>query len=85
MFILDTPVRYLYFKPAKHFHHFHFVYNLIRDCKSRVEKALCIIDQTNLMSEDVVIRIGIAGNFQEDNLNLISRRTCTYNILYKNI
>lgn len=73
--IFDTPVRYLYFKPAKHFHHFHFVYNLIRDCKSRVEKALCIIDQTNLMSEDVVIRIGIAGNFHEDNLNLISRRT----------
>uniref|UniRef100_A0A8W8NZT4 Ig-like domain-containing protein n=1 Tax=Magallana gigas TaxID=29159 RepID=A0A8W8NZT4_MAGGI len=71
--IFDTPVRYLYFKPAKHFHHFHFVYNLMRDCKSRVEKALCIIDQTNLMSEDVVIRIGIAGNFHEDNLNLISR------------
>lgn len=72
--IFDIPVRYLYFKPAKHFHHFHFVYNMMRDCKSRVEKALCIIDQTNLMSEDVVIRIGIAGNFHEDNLNLISRR-----------
>lgn len=36
------------------------------------------------MLEDVVIRIGIVGNFYEDNFNLILR-ICMYKIFYKNI
>lgn len=31
----------------------------------------------NFMSKDVIIKLGIAGNFHEDNLNLISKGTCT--------
>lgn len=33
--------------------------------------------KNNSMSKDVVIQIGIAGNFYEDNLHLISGGTCT--------
>lgn len=77
LFISDTPICYFFYKPAKDFDHFHYVYNLIRDCKTRVEKILLSKEQKkNFMSTDVVIKIGIAGHFNEDNLNLISG-TCT--------
>lgn len=59
----------------------------MRDCKSRIEKTQCSKDQRNLMPKDVVVRIGIAGNFHQDNLNLISKSSCkvsfTYRIVYK--
>lgn len=71
--IFDTPIRHFYYKPAEHFPHFSYIYNLIRDCKSRIEKRQCSKDQGNLMPKDIVVRIGVAGNFHEDNLNLISK------------
>lgn len=76
-FISDTSIRYLFYKPAKCFDHFDFVYNRMRDCKSRVEKILNTKERKNIMPKEVVIKIGIIGNFQEENLDLISRRTCT--------
>lgn len=40
------------------------------------------------MPKDIVIRIGIAGHFRQDNLNLISKNSCKvsfmYRIAYKN-
>lgn len=77
-FVSDTPIRYFFYQPAQDFEHFHYVYNLIRDCKSRVEKMPFNKEQKEyFMSKDVIIKIGIAGNFHEENLNLISRGTCT--------
>lgn len=77
-FISDMPICYLFYKPAGDFDHFHYIYNLIRDCKSRVEKILFGKGQkNNFTSKDVVIKIGIAGHFHENDLNLISGGTCT--------
>lgn len=78
LFISDMPIRYLFYKPDDDFDHFHYIYNLIRDCESRVEKILCSKGQkNNFTSKDVVIKIGIAGHFHENDLNLISGGTCT--------
>lgn len=78
VFISGTPIQYFFYKPDQDFNHFHYVYNLIRNCKSRVEHIHLIKEQkNNLMSKDVFIKIGIAGNFHEDNLHLISGGTCT--------
>lgn len=77
-FISDKPICYLFYKPADDFDHFHYIYNLIRDCESRVEKILCGKEQkNNFTSKDVVIKIGIAGHFHENDLNFISGGTCT--------
>lgn len=74
----DKPIRYFFYKPAQDFDHFHYVYNLIRECKSRVEKIhLKKKQKISFMSKDVVIKIGIAGDVYEENPNLISRGTCT--------
>lgn len=62
------------------FSHFYYmyVYNLIRNCKSRVENIHLSKGQKNiLMPKDVVIQIGIAWKFYEDNLHLLSGGTCT--------
>lgn len=71
------PIRYLYYKDDKYFEHFHYVYNLMRDCRYRLEKIQGMQEGAGSMSKGVVIKIGIAGYIQEDNLNLLSRRTCT--------
>lgn len=60
---------------AKHFQHFHYLYNLVRDCENRVEKLKQSKDLTNRMPGDVVIKIGIVGNFTEENVKLISKRS----------
>lgn len=73
--IFETPIRHFYYKAAEHFQHFSYIYNLMRGCKSRIEKTQCSKKQENLMPKDIVIRIGIAGNFREDNLNLISKNS----------
>lgn len=78
LFISDIPICYLFYKPADDFDHFHYIYKLIRDCESRVEKILCSEGQKNAFtSKDVVIKIGIAGQFEKQDLNLISGGTCT--------
>lgn len=70
--ISDTPIQYLFYQPDQGFNHFHYVYNLIRNCKSRVENIHLSKEQ------NVVIKIGIVGIFHEDNLHLISGGTCTF-------
>lgn len=77
--ISDTPIHYLFYQPGQDFNHFHYVYNLIRNCKSRVENVHFSKEQKrNLMPKDVVIKIGIVGIFHEDNLHLISGGTRTF-------
>lgn len=85
-FISDTPIQYFFYKPDKDFSHFHYVYNLIRNCTFRVENIRLGKEQKNdIMAKDVVIKIGIAGNFHEDNLHLISGETCTVVVNKHNI
>lgn len=74
--IFDIPICYLFYKPADDFDHFYYIYKLIRDCESRVEKILCSKGQkNNFTSKDVVIKIGIAGHFHENDLNFIAGGT----------
>lgn len=70
-------IQYFYYKDDKYFEHFHYVYNLMKDCKSRLEKIQGRQEGTCFMSKEVIIKIGIAGYIHEDNLSLIPRRTCT--------
>lgn len=70
----ESPIEYFYYKAAKDFKDFFHAYNLTRDCQSRVQWVLKRNDQINTLSTGVVIKIGIAGRFTEDNLSLISKR-----------
>lgn len=76
LFFLNTesPIEYFCYKAAKDFKDFFHAYNLTRDCQSRVQWVLKRNDQINTLSTGVVIKIGIAGRFTEDNLSLISKR-----------
>lgn len=65
-------VQYFYYK-AKHFQHFHYVYNLMRTCHERIEALGRINHPEICMVEDVIIKIGIVG-FTEDKFNLLSKR-----------
>lgn len=77
--ISDHSITYIFYQPGQDFDHFHYVYNLIRNCESRVENIhLSKEKKRNLMPKDVVIKIGIVGIFHEDNLHLISGGTCTF-------
>lgn len=51
----------------------HYIYNLTRNCKSRVEEFQNNNDTSNTMSKGVVIKLGIVGKFTDDNLNLVSK------------
>lgn len=68
-----SSVQYIYYND-KHFQHFYYIYNLTRDCHDHIEGLRNTNDRTNLMAEDVVIKIGIVGEFTEDKLNLLSKR-----------
>lgn len=70
-------IHYFYYKDDKYFEHFHYVYNLMKDCRSRLEKIQGRQEGTSFMSKEVIIKIGIAGFIYEDNLTLIPKRTCT--------
>lgn len=76
------PIHYFYYKDNKYFEHFHYVYNLMKDCISRLEKIQGRQEGTSFMSSEVIIKIGIAGYIHEDNLNLIPR-TCTVSKISK--
>lgn len=71
---IESPIEYFYYKAAKDFKDFFHAYNLTRDCQSRVQWVLKRNDQINTLSTGVVIKIGIAGRFTEDNISLISKR-----------
>lgn len=68
-----SSVQYIYYK-AKHFQHFHYIYNLTRDCSDRIEGLRKTNDRTNFMAEDVVIKIGIVGESTEDKLNSLLKK-----------
>lgn len=66
-------VKYLLWK-AKYYEHFHYVYKLVRDCKTRVDMLQKKNDLANPMPKDVIVKIGIVGDCTEDNIKLISKR-----------
>lgn len=68
------PIQYFYYKDDKYFEHFYYVYNLMKDCRSRLEKIQERQEGTSFMSKKVIIKIGIAGYIDEDNLALIPKR-----------
>lgn len=70
----EPSLRHFYYKPAEHFPHFDYIYTLIRECKLRIEKSGKSKAKSEPFSKDVVIQIGIAGMFTENNLDLISKR-----------
>lgn len=59
---------------GKYFEHFHHVYSLVRDCKTRIEKLLKNNGPAYQMPEDVIVKIGIVGHHTKDNVYLISKR-----------
>lgn len=77
LILLDTAsgpsVKNLFWK-AKDFEHFHHVYSLVRDYKTRVEWLLENNGLAYQMPEDLAVKIGIVGRYTEDNVNLISKR-----------
>lgn len=46
----------------------------MRDCHDHIEGLRKASDRANFMAKDVVIKIGIVGEFTEDKLNLLSKR-----------
>lgn len=74
-------VKYLLWK-AKYYEHFHYVYNLVRDCRTRVVKLLPENDLAYPMPKDVIVKIGIVGDYTEDNVKHISKRPGNINSHY---
>lgn len=68
-----SSVQYFYYK-AKHFEHFHYIYNLVKECNDRIKGLKRNNDRRNCMAEDVVIKIGFVGEFTEEQLNFLSKR-----------
>lgn len=71
-----SSVKYIYYK-AKHFQHFHYIYNLTRDCHDRIAGLRKTNDRTHFMAEDIVVKIGIVGESTEDKLNSLLKRRGT--------
>lgn len=65
---------YIFYK-AKYFQAFHYYCKLVRHCRSRTEKVLKSNDRGNVITENVFIKIGIMGEFTDDDLKLISKRS----------
>lgn len=61
---------YLFYK-AKYFQAFHYYYKLARDCKRRIETIMKSNDVEDVMTEDLFIKIGIVGKFNDADLKLI--------------
>lgn len=51
----------------------------MKDCKSRLEKIQGRQEGTFFMSKEVIVKIGIAGYIDEDNLTLIFKEHVQYN------
>lgn len=64
----------LYFK-TKHFPRFQYVYNLVKDCKSRVEQCGLRSVGIDEMYKNVNIKIVIVGNFRDKDLHLLTKST----------
>lgn len=70
---LKPSINYSYYK-AKYFQRFHYNYKLMRDCHDRIESLRRTKDKRKILAEDVIIKIGIVGEFTEDKLNLLLKR-----------
>lgn len=57
----------------KHFPRFQYVYNLVRDCKSRVDKCGKRKLKLDEMFKNVIIKIVIIGSFTDDDLHLLTK------------
>lgn len=66
-------IRYLLGK-AICFQHFDYVYNLVRDCKTCVKKLLTEKNLAYPMPKDVIVKIGIIGDYTENGVKLIFKR-----------
>lgn len=65
----------------EHFPRFQFVYNQIRDCKSRLEKFGKGKIRVDLMFENVIIKIVIVGGFTANNLYLLTESEGSLQVL----
>lgn len=53
---------------------------MVRDCKICVEKLLIENDLVNLMFKDVIVKIGIVGDYIEDDVKYILKRLGRINL-----
>lgn len=53
---------------------------MVRDCKICVEKLLIENDFVNLMFKDVIVKIGIVGDYIEDDVKYILKRLGRINL-----
>ncbi|XP_062584506.1 uncharacterized protein LOC134246199 [Saccostrea cucullata] len=56
------------------FPHFHYVYNLVRDCEFRLRKIFDKFDQMMTPANELVIRISFAGDVSKEDLRMISKK-----------
>lgn len=68
-----SSLQYFYYN-AKHFQHFYYIYNLMRDCHARKEEMRKTSDEKNALAEKIIVKLGIVGEYTEDNLKLLSKR-----------
>lgn len=68
-----SKIPFFYYK-ANNFQHFAYVYKLTRDCKIRNFRGIhCNSIDTSPMPKDVILEIGIVGDFTEANLKFITK------------
>lgn len=68
-----SKIQFFYYK-ANNFQHFDYVYKLTRDCKIRNFRGIhCNSIETSPMPKDVILEIGIVGDFPEENLKFITK------------
>lgn len=70
-------VVYFYFEP-KHFKRFNDFNNETMDFIHRFENKQETKQRTNAVSVDVIVKIGVVGNFSEDNLKLFPKGKVTF-------
>lgn len=69
---IEEPVDYIYIS-TKHLGHFQYVHTLARNCTHRMVNVCTSEDLSDFRSEDVLIRIGVVGEYTEENLKLLSK------------
>lgn len=71
--VSQPKIQFFYYK-ASSFQHFDYIYKLIRDCKLRNFRGIhCNSIETTPMPKDVILEIGIVGDFTEENLRFITK------------
>uniref|UniRef100_A0A8W8NZW6 Peptidase S1 domain-containing protein n=2 Tax=Magallana gigas TaxID=29159 RepID=A0A8W8NZW6_MAGGI len=71
---VSQPKIQLFYYKANSFQHFDYIYKLTRDCKLRNFRGIhCNCIETTPMPKDVILEIGIVGDFTEENLRFITK------------